>query len=312
MSVALLDDILADNLHGIGEEDLSEEEIGRVKGMIVSGKGGPPAPAGKRWLYEVPASQPLPAAQTLPAVNCGPCTGGSIKLYVVVVPHAMHACAGTAAPCHEQVGRLACLPVVPSQERPLGVWHPDEALDVRQAGRPWLGRCRLWRTTATAWTWTSTTTSCATACTATSPSPCASTASSPLSRREGAPLPLHPASSRLPLASPAAAQRSLATVATWPAYGQCTCTLTCRERLQRVTGMAQTPAHQVCQGSEGSGLLDRGKTGGEQVCPCRCWTTSCATSTASMGPSTRCLPRARACSAACTCTSARLCSADTG
>ena len=53
MSVALLDDILADNLHGITERDLSEEEIGRVKGMIVSGKGGAPAPPGKRWLYEV-------------------------------------------------------------------------------------------------------------------------------------------------------------------------------------------------------------------------------------------------------------------
>ena len=53
MSVALLDDILADNLHGISEGDLAEEDIGHVKAMIVSGKGGSPAPAGKRWLYEV-------------------------------------------------------------------------------------------------------------------------------------------------------------------------------------------------------------------------------------------------------------------
>lgn len=36
----------------------------------------------------------------------------------------------------------------------------------------------------------------------------------------------------------------------------------------------------------------------------RCWTMSCATSTASTGPSTRCLPRAHACSATSTCTSA--------
>ncbi len=53
MSVNILDDILADNVHDISEADLSEDEIKHVKAMITSEKGGLPPPKGKRWLYEV-------------------------------------------------------------------------------------------------------------------------------------------------------------------------------------------------------------------------------------------------------------------
>jgi len=53
MSVSILDDILADNLHDIHEDDLNEEEIKHIKNMITSEKGGSSPPPGKRWLYEV-------------------------------------------------------------------------------------------------------------------------------------------------------------------------------------------------------------------------------------------------------------------
>ncbi|EIE24922.1 hypothetical protein COCSUDRAFT_14348 [Coccomyxa subellipsoidea C-169] len=56
MSVNILDDILADNVHDISEADLSEDEIKHVKAMITSEKGGLPPPQGKRWLYEIVAN----------------------------------------------------------------------------------------------------------------------------------------------------------------------------------------------------------------------------------------------------------------
>ncbi|KAK9918697.1 hypothetical protein WJX75_006087 [Coccomyxa subellipsoidea] len=56
MSVNILDDILADNVHDISEADLSEDEIKHVKAMITSEKGGQPPPKGKRWLYEIVAN----------------------------------------------------------------------------------------------------------------------------------------------------------------------------------------------------------------------------------------------------------------
>lgn len=53
MSEDMLEQILTDNVHGFTEDDLSEDQIRHVKAMITSEKGGAPAPAGKRWLYEV-------------------------------------------------------------------------------------------------------------------------------------------------------------------------------------------------------------------------------------------------------------------
>jgi hypothetical protein len=54
MSASILDDILAQNIHNITDDDLSEHEIKHIQAMITCGKGGSPAPPGKRWLYEVP------------------------------------------------------------------------------------------------------------------------------------------------------------------------------------------------------------------------------------------------------------------
>lgn len=53
MSVNILDDILADNLHDMREADLNDEEIKHINAMITSEKGGSSPPPGKRWLYEV-------------------------------------------------------------------------------------------------------------------------------------------------------------------------------------------------------------------------------------------------------------------
>lgn len=53
MSVSILDNILADDVHGITEDDLSQDEIKHIKAMITSEKDGSSPPKGKRWLYEV-------------------------------------------------------------------------------------------------------------------------------------------------------------------------------------------------------------------------------------------------------------------
>lgn len=52
MSVSILDNILADDMHSITEEDLSQDEIKHIKAMITSEKDGSSPPKGKRWLYE--------------------------------------------------------------------------------------------------------------------------------------------------------------------------------------------------------------------------------------------------------------------
>ena len=71
MSVAILDDILAENVHNIDEKDLSEDEIRHVKAMITAGKGGSPAPPGKRWLYEVLGGPPM--------CSCGEAPGAALQ-----------------------------------------------------------------------------------------------------------------------------------------------------------------------------------------------------------------------------------------
>ena len=53
MSVDLLEDILGGEQSHTISRYLNEEEIGHIKDMITSEKGGQPAPPGKRWLYEV-------------------------------------------------------------------------------------------------------------------------------------------------------------------------------------------------------------------------------------------------------------------
>lgn len=53
MSVSILDNILADDVHSITEDDLSQDEIKHIKAMITSEKDGSSPPQGKRWLYEV-------------------------------------------------------------------------------------------------------------------------------------------------------------------------------------------------------------------------------------------------------------------
>jgi hypothetical protein len=53
MSKEIFEDILADNVHGITDKDLNPDQIRHVTNMITCEKGGDPAPAGKRWLYEV-------------------------------------------------------------------------------------------------------------------------------------------------------------------------------------------------------------------------------------------------------------------
>lgn len=72
MSVAILDDILAENVHNIDESDLSEDEIRHIKAMITAGKGGSPAPPGKRWLYEV-LSSPLSCGCSAQCLMQGAC-----------------------------------------------------------------------------------------------------------------------------------------------------------------------------------------------------------------------------------------------
>ncbi|CAL8464238.1 g3773 [Coccomyxa elongata] len=56
MSVSILDNILADDVHSITEEDLSQDEIKHIKAMITSEKDGSSPPKGKRWLYEIVAN----------------------------------------------------------------------------------------------------------------------------------------------------------------------------------------------------------------------------------------------------------------
>ena len=70
MSVSILDDILAQNIHNITDDDLSEHDIKHIQAMITSGKGGSPAPPGKRWLYEVPHTCSICPAVVIATTHC--------------------------------------------------------------------------------------------------------------------------------------------------------------------------------------------------------------------------------------------------
>lgn len=55
MSVQLFDRIRDENVHSIGESELSDDEAARVRAIIRAGHAseGVHAPEGKRWQYEV-------------------------------------------------------------------------------------------------------------------------------------------------------------------------------------------------------------------------------------------------------------------
>ena len=55
MSVQLFDRIRDENVHSIGESELSDDEAARVRDIIRAGHAGEGvlAPEGKRWQYEV-------------------------------------------------------------------------------------------------------------------------------------------------------------------------------------------------------------------------------------------------------------------
>lgn len=55
MSVKLFDRIRDENVHGIRDDELDEDEAARVRDIISAGhaKDGVYAPEGKRWQYEV-------------------------------------------------------------------------------------------------------------------------------------------------------------------------------------------------------------------------------------------------------------------
>ena len=56
MSVQLFDRIRDENVHSIGDSELSDDEAARVRDIIRAGHAseGVHAPEGKRWQYEVP------------------------------------------------------------------------------------------------------------------------------------------------------------------------------------------------------------------------------------------------------------------
>ena len=68
MSVQLFDRIRDENVHNIGEAELSEDEAARVRDIIRAGdpSKGVRAPEGKRWQYEV---QHPPAGSTCPPLS---------------------------------------------------------------------------------------------------------------------------------------------------------------------------------------------------------------------------------------------------